>query len=39
MVVYVYDVSAAELTQVEGGLGWIELQSFQWGVGRGITNA
>jgi hypothetical protein len=41
MVVYVYDVSAAELAQVEGGyylkLEGIELTSFQWGVGRGIT--
>ena len=41
MVVYVYDVSAAELAQVEGGyflkIDGIELTSFQWGVGRGIT--
>jgi len=41
MNVYVYDVSAAELAQVEGGyflkIDGIELTSFQWGVGRGIT--
>ena len=41
MVVYVYDVSAAELAQVGGGyylkLEGIEPTSFQWGVGRGIT--
>ena len=41
MAVYVYDLSAAELAQVEGGyflkVEYIELTSFQWGVGRGIT--
>jgi hypothetical protein len=39
MVVYVYDVSAAELAQLEGGLTtsgheWIELESYHWGIGR-----
>jgi hypothetical protein len=43
MVVYVYDVSAAELARVEGGFDYflkldgIELTSFQWGIGRGLT--
>jgi hypothetical protein len=43
MAVYVYDVSAAELAQVDGGfdyylkLGGIDLTSFQWGIGRSVT--
>jgi hypothetical protein len=32
MVAYVVDLSAAELAGIEGG-------SFQWGIGRGISNA
>jgi hypothetical protein len=44
MAVYVYDLSAAELAQVEGGgydlamhqAGF--MSSFQWGIGRGISN-
>jgi hypothetical protein len=44
MVAYVYDISAAELAQVEGGgydLATHQaglMSSFQWGMGRGITN-
>jgi hypothetical protein len=38
MAVYVYDLSAAELAQVEGGyflkIDGIEVSSFQWGIGR-----
>jgi hypothetical protein len=31
MVAYVVDLSAAELARIEGG-------SFQWGVGRGVSD-
>jgi hypothetical protein len=43
MLAYLYDLSVAELAQVEGGSYELAthqarlLSSFRWGVGRGIT--
>jgi hypothetical protein len=35
----VKSTSAKQAKKVKGGEGWIELQSSQWGVGRGISRS
>jgi len=35
----VKSTSAKQAKKVKGGEGWIEINSFQWGVGRGIGSS
>jgi len=35
----VKSTSAKQAKKVKGGEGWIEINSFQWGVGRGISSS